>query len=398
MSNESVVIVGAARTPIGTLNGSLSSLKAHELGSAAITGALIRSNVRPEEVSDVILGQVLTANQGQNPARQAAMSAQVPYSVPASVVSMVCGSGLRSVVMGYQSIRCGDASIVVAGGQESMSQSVHAMHMRNGIKFGNGELKDTMIVDGLTDAFSNIHMGITAENVAKQYCLNQSLQDAFAYESQMKYKIAQEEGHFDHEIVSVSVPGRKGTTTLISKDENPRTETTKDSLSKLRPAFIKDGTGSVTAGNSSSINDGAAAVVMMTEDDAKNKGLSPLARIVSSACTGVKPEIMGTGPITAIQAAVSKAGWNIDDVDLFELNEAFAAQSLAVIHDLGLKPEKVNINGGAISLGHPIGASGCRILVTLLYAMQRKGAKKGCASLCIGGGMGIAMCVEACSL
>jgi len=388
--------VGAARTPIGTLNGSLSSLKAHELGSAAITGALIRSNVRPEEVSDVIMGQVLMAGQGQNPARQAAMNAQIPYDVPASVVSMVCGSGLRAVVMAHQSIRCGDANIVVAGGQESMSQSVHAIHMRNGVKFGNAELKDTMIIDGLTDAFSNIHMGITAENVAKQYVLNQSTQDAFAYESQMKYKAAQEAGFFDHEIVSVSVPGRKGTTTLITKDENPRPETTKDTLSKLRPAFIKDGTGSVTAGNSSSINDGAAAVVMMTEDDAKNKGLTPLCRIVSSACTGVKPEIMGTGPISAIQTAVSKAGWNLDDIDLFEINEAFAAQSLAVINELGLKPEKVNINGGAISLGHPIGASGCRILVTLLYSMQRSGAKKGCASLCIGGGMGIALCIECC--
>lgn len=396
ISGGDVVIVGAARTPIGILNGSISSLKAHDLGSAAITGALIRSNVRPEEISDVIMGQVLAAGQGQNPARQAAMNAQIPYNVPASMVSMVCGSGLRSVIMGYQSIRCGDSNIVVAGGQESMSQSVHGMHMRNGLKFGNGELKDTMIVDGLTDAFSNIHMGITAENIAKQYGLNQSTQDTFAYESQMKYKVAQEAGHFDHEIVSVSVPGRKGTTTLITKDENPRPETTKESLSKLRPAFIKDGTGSVTAGNSSSINDGAAAVVMMTEEDAKNKGLTPLARIVSSACTGVKPEIMGTGPISAIQTAVSKAGWKIEDVDLFELNEAFAAQSLAVINDLGLKTEKVNINGGAISLGHPIGASGCRILVTLLYAMQRTGAKKGCASLCIGGGMGIAICVESC--
>lgn len=396
ISGGDVVIVGAARTPIGILNGSISSLKAHDLGSAAITGALIRSNVRPEEISDVIMGQVLAAGQGQNPARQAAMNAQIPYNVPASMVSMVCGSGLRSVIMGYQSIRCGDSNIVVAGGQESMSQSVHGMHMRNGLKFGNGELKDTMIVDGLTDAFSNIHMGITAENIAKQYGLNQSTQDTFAFESQMKYKVAQEAGHFDHEIVSVSVPGRKGTTTLITKDENPRPETTKESLSKLRPAFIKDGTGSVTAGNSSSINDGAAAVVMMTEEDAKNKGLTPLARIVSSACTGVKPEIMGTGPISAIQTAVSKAGWKIEDVDLFELNEAFAAQSLAVINDLGLKTEKVNINGGAISLGHPIGASGCRILVTLLYAMQRTGAKKGCASLCIGGGMGIAICVESC--
>lgn len=396
MGREEVVIVGAARTPIGTLNGSISSLKAHDLGSAAITGALIRSNVRPEEVSDVIMGQVLSAGQGQNPARQAAMNAQIPYNVPASMVSMVCGSGLRSVIMGYQSIRCGDSNIVVAGGQESMSQSVHAMHMRNGLKFGNGEFKDTMIVDGLTDAFTNIHMGITAENIAKEYGLNQSTQDTFAYESQMKYKVAQEAGHFDHEIVSVSVPGRKGTTTLITKDENPRPDTTKETLSKLRPAFIKDGTGSVTAGNSSSINDGAAAVVMMTEDDAKNKGLTPLARIVSSACTGVKPEIMGTGPITAIQTAVSKAGWKIEEVDLFELNEAFAAQSLAVINDLGLNMEKVNVNGGAISLGHPIGASGCRILVTLLYAMQRTGAKKGCASLCIGGGMGIALCVESC--
>jgi len=390
-----VVIVSAARTPIGALSGSLASLKSHELGSAAITGALIRADVRPEEVDDVIMGQVLTAGQGMNPARQAAVQSQVPYATPAATVSMVCGSGLRSVVMGCQAIRSGDARIVVAGGQESMSGSAHAIHMRSGVKFGNAELKDTMLTDGLTDAFSNIHMGITAENIAKEANYSQSQQDAFAFESQMKCKAAQEAGHFDQEIVSVSIPGRKGTTTLVAKDEQPRPETTVEGLGKLRPAFIRDGTGSVTAGNSSTINDGAAAVVLMAESEAKSRGLTPMARVVSSACAGVQPETMGKGPIPAVKKALDKAGWSLDQVDLFELNEAFAAQSMCVVDTLSVDKSKVNVQGGAIALGHPIGASGCRILVTLLHTMQRLGKKRGVASLCIGGGMGIAMCVEA---
>jgi len=390
-----VVIVSAARTPIGGLNGSLSTLKSHELGSAAITGALIRANIRPDEVDDVIMGQVLVAGQGMNPARQAAVQSQIPYQTPAATVSMVCGSGLRSVVMGCQAIKSGDAGIVVAGGQESMSGSAHAIHMRNGVKFGNAELRDTMITDGLTDAFSNIHMGITAENIAKEAKYSQSDQDAFAYQSQMKCKSAQEAGHFDQEIVSVSIPGRKGTTTLVAKDEQPRPETTLEGLGKLRPAFIRDGTGSVTAGNASTINDGAAAVILMSAEEAKSRGLTPMGRVVSSACAGVDPKVMGKGPIPAVSRALEKAGWNKDSVDLFELNEAFAAQSMCVVDTLAIDRSKVNVQGGAIALGHPIGASGCRILVTLLHTMQRLGKKRGVASLCIGGGMGIAVCVEA---
>jgi len=394
MSQTNIVIVSAARTPIGALNGTLSSLKSHELGSAAITGALIRADVRPEEVSDVIMGQVLVAGQGMNPARQAAMRSQIPYQTPAAGVSMVCGSGLRAVMMGVQAIKSGDAEIVVAGGQESMSQSAHAIHMRNGVKFGNAELKDTMLKDGLTDAFSDIHMGITAENIAKQNKYSQADQDAFALESQLKCKASIEAGHFDQEIVSVSIPGRKGATTLVAKDEQPRPETTLEGLGKLRPAFVRDGSGSVTAGNSSTINDGAAAVVLMSEKEAKARGLNPMGRVVATACAGVCPTVMGTGPIPAVSKAVEKAGWKLDEIDLFELNEAFAAQALCVVESLGLDKSKVNVQGGAIALGHPIGASGCRILVTLLHSMQRLGKKKGVASLCIGGGMGIAICVE----
>jgi len=390
-----VVIVSAARTPIGSLNGNLSSLKSYELGSAAITGALIRANIQPDEVDDVIMGQVLVGGEGMNPARQAAVQSQVPYTTPAATVSMVCGSGLRSVVMGCQAIKSGDAGVVVAGGQESMSASRHAIHMRNGTKFGNCELKDMMISDGLTDAFSNIHMGVTAENVAKEKGYTQADQDSFAFDSQLKCKAAQEAGHFDQEIVSVSIPGRKGTTTLVSKDEQPRPDTTLEGLSKLRPAFIRDGSGSVTAGNSSTINDGAAAVILMSANEAKSRGLTPLARIASSACAGLQPEVMGKGPIPAVTKALDKCGWSVGDVDLFELNEAFAAQSMCVVETLGIDRSKVNVQGGAIALGHPIGASGCRVLVTLLHSLQRLGKKKGVASLCIGGGMGIALCVEA---
>lgn len=390
-----VVIVSAARTPIGSLNGSLSSLKSYELGSAAITGALIRANIQPDEVDDVIMGQVLVGGEGMNPARQAAVQSQIPYTTAAATISMVCGSGLRSVVMGCQEIKSGDARVVVAGGQESMSASRHAIHMRNGTKFGNCELKDMMISDGLTDAFSNIHMGVTAENVAKEKGYTQADQDSFAFDSQLKCKAAQEAGHFDQEIVSVSIPGRKGTTTLVSKDEQPRPDTTLEGLSKLRPAFIRDGSGSVTAGNSSTINDGAAAVILMSANEAKSRGLTPLARIASSACAGLQPEVMGKGPIPAVTKALDKCGWSVGDVDLFELNEAFAAQSMCVVETLGIDRSKVNVQGGAIALGHPIGASGCRVLVTLLHSLQRLGKKKGVASLCIGGGMGIALCVEA---
>ena len=342
------------------------------------------------------MGQVLAAGQGMNPARQAAMRSQIPYQTPACGVSMVCGSGLKAVVAGYQAIKAGDADIVVAGGQESMSQSPHVIHMRNGVKFGNAEFKDSMLTDGLTDAFHDIHMGVTAENIASQHKYTQADQDSFAFQSQMKCKAAQEAGHFDQEIVSVCVAGRKGATTLVTKDEQPRPETTLEGLAKLRPAFVKDGSGTVTAGNSSTINDGAAAVVLMSEEDAKVRGVTPMARIASSAVAGVLPTVMGTGPIPAVQKAIEKAGWKMNDVDLFELNEAFAAQSLCVVDALGLDKDKVNVQGGAIALGHPIGASGCRILVTLLHSMQRLGKKKGVASLCIGGGMGIAICVEIC--
>ncbi|NQV48496.1 MAG: acetyl-CoA C-acetyltransferase [Rhodospirillaceae bacterium] len=386
-----VVIASAARTPVGAFLGSLSSLPAHDLGSIAIAEALSRAKVSPEDVSEVIMGQILAAGAGQNPARQAAVNAGVPVTSTAYGINQLCGSGLRSVALGSQAIQLGDASIVVAGGQESMSQSVHAMNLRNGIKMGNGELVDTMISDGLWDAFNGYHMGTTAENIAEKWHLSREEQDAFAAGSQNKAEAAMNEGRFKDEIVPVTIKSRKGET-VVDTDEYPKPGVTAEGLGSLRPAFAKDGT--VTAGNASGINDGAAAVVLMSADEADKRGIKPLARIVSWATAGVDPAIMGTGPIPASRAALEKAGWTVDDLDLIEANEAFAAQACAVNADMGWDTGKVNVNGGAIAIGHPIGASGARVLVTLLYEMQRRDAKKGLATLCIGGGMGIAMCVE----
>ncbi|XP_022108993.1 acetyl-CoA acetyltransferase, cytosolic-like [Acanthaster planci] len=390
---DPVVIVSAARTPIGSINGALASLAANQLGTIAIKEALQRAKVSPEDVSEVILGQVLTAAEGQNPARQASVNAGIPVTVAACTVNMVCGSGLRAVVLGSQAIQCGDATIVVAGGQESMSKAPHAVHMRNGVKFGDCSLADTLLIDGLKDAFNKYHMGITAENVAKQWKVSREEQDEFALKSQLRCEAAQAKGAFDEEIVPVTVAQRKGTT-VVKQDEFPRKGCVIENFAKLRAAFIQDGTGTVTAGNASGINDGAAALVLMKKSEAEKRGISPLASIVNWAQAGVDPAVMGTGPIPAIKKALEKAGWSIPDVDLFELNEAFAAQSLAVVKELGLDPAKVNVNGGAIALGHPIGASGARILVTLLHALRQTGGKKGVAALCIGGGMGIALCVE----
>ncbi|XP_045584390.1 acetyl-CoA acetyltransferase, cytosolic [Procambarus clarkii] len=393
MALNTPVIVSAARTPVGSFNGSLSSLRSHELGSLVIKKALSQATIVPEDVSEVILGQVLTGGQGQNPARQAAVNAGLPYTVPASVVNMLCGSGLKSVAIGCQAIMVGDASVVVCGGQESMSQAPHALHLRSPVKMGPATMVDTMMIDGLTDAFHNYHMGVTAENVAKKWNLTRLQQDTFALKSQEKAEAAQQAGYFDQEIVPVLVPGRKGATE-VKTDEFPRHGSTLDGLSKLKPCFVTNGTGTVTAGNASGINDGAAALVLTSEMEAKNRDIKPLASVVSWAQAGVDPAIMGTGPIPAIKSALKKANWSIDEVDLWELNEAFAAQSLAVIQELGINLEKVNVNGGAIALGHPIGASGARILVTLLHAMLRLNKKRGVAALCVGGGMGIAVCVE----
>ena len=388
-----VVIVAAKRTPIGSFNGSLASLQAHDLATTVIKDILAVTGVAPGDVSEVILGQVLGGGQGQNPARQAAIAAGLPNETPAMGINMVCGSGLRAVALGAQAIAAGDSMIVLAGGMESMSQSKHCVHMRPGVKFGDVGLEDTMLKDGLTDAFHKYHMGITAENVAKKYLLSREEQDEFAALSQQKAGVAISSGVFKEEIVPVTVPGRKADT-IVSEDEYPRPETTKESLAKLRPAFVKDGTGTVTAGNASGINDGAAVVMLMSAEEAMKRNLTPLAKISSHATAGVEPALMGTGPVPAVKKALSKASWTIADVDLFELNEAFASQSLAVVKDLGAPPEKVNVNGGSIALGHPIGASGCRVLTTLLHAMKARGARKGCVALCIGGGMGIAMCVE----
>jgi len=391
------VIVAAARTPIGALNGSLASVSSHELGSTVIKALLGRSNVEADQVSEVILGQVLSCGQGQNPARQSAINAGLPHSVPAMGVNMVCGSGLKAVVLAAQAIEAAseddDKQIFIAGGQESMSQAVHFVNLRNGIKFGDATLKDSMVSDGLTDAFERIHMGITAENVAKEFNISRSQQDEFAAESQKKTKTAIDEDAFDQEIVSVEVKSRKGSVVIVSKDEYPKPETNEESLARLRPAFIKEN-GSVTAGNASGLNDGAAAVMVMSLNEASRRGLQAMAKIVSWASTGVNPSIMGIGPVSAVRKAVDKAGWTLEEVDLFELNEAFAAQSLAVVKELGVPAEKVNVCGGAIALGHPIGASGCRILVTLLHQLQRREKRRGVASLCIGGGMGIALCVQ----
>jgi acetyl-CoA C-acetyltransferase len=388
---DDIVIVSAARTPVGAFNGSLSSLPAHDLGKIAITEALKRAGVEGPRVSEVIMGQILTAAQGQNPARQASIAAGIPVETPAWGVNQLCGSGLRAVALGYQAILNGDSDIVVAGGQESMSQAPHAAHLRNGTKMGSLEMVDTMIKDGLWDAFNGYHMGNTAENVAKKWQITRQMQDEFAVASQNKAEAAQKAGKFKDEIVAVTIKSRKGDI-VVDTDEYPKHGTTVDSIAKLRPAFDKEG--SVTAGNASGINDGAAAVVLMKASEAAKLGKTPLARIVSWAQAGVDPAIMGTGPIPASRSALQKAGWKHDDLDLVEANEAFAAQACAVNKDLGWDTAKVNVNGGAIALGHPIGASGARVLVTLLHEMQRRNAKKGLATLCIGGGMGIAMCVE----
>jgi acetyl-CoA C-acetyltransferase len=392
MSNATdIVIAGAARTPIGAFNGALASLAAHELGKIAIAEAMKRCHVVPGEVNEVVMGQILTAGAGMNPARQAALAAGLPVSTTAYVVNQVCGSGLRSVALGSQQIKTGDASIVVAGGQESMSLSPHCMHLRNGTKMGDVQMIDTMIKDGLWDAFNGYHMGNTAENVAEKYQITRAAQDELAARSQQRAVAAQEAGRFTDEIVPVTIKTRKGDT-VVDKDEYPRAGTTVEVLAKLRPAFTKDGT--VTAGNASGINDGAAAVVLMSAAEADRRGVTPLARIVSWATAGVDPALMGTGPIPASRKALEKAGWKAGDLDLIEANEAFAAQACAVNRELGFDAGKVNVNGGAIALGHPIGASGTRILVTLIHEMAKRDARRGLATLCIGGGMGIAMCVE----
>ena len=388
---DDIVIVSAARTPVAAFNGALASLPAHDLGKVAIQEALRRAGLETGQVSEVIMGQILTAGQGQNPARQASIAAGIPVAVPAWGVNQLCGSGLRAVALGFQQIANGDAEVVVAGGQELMSQAQHCAHLRNGTKMGSLEMVDTMIKDGLWDAFNGYHMGNTAENVARQWQITRQQQDEFAVASQNKAEAAQKSGKFKDEIAPVTVKTRKGDV-VVDTDEYPRHGTTLDTVAKLRPAFVKDGT--VTAGNASGINDGAAAAVLMSASEAQKRGLTPLARIVSWAHAGVDPAIMGSGPIPASRAALKKAGWKIEDLDLIEANEAFAAQACAVNKDLGWDPTRVNVNGGAIAIGHPIGASGARVLVTLLYEMQRRNAKKGLATLCIGGGMGIAMCVE----
>jgi len=386
-----VVITGATRTPVGSFNGSLSSLSAADLGAIAILEALKRSNVDAKDVDEVVLGQVLTAATGMNPARQALLSAGIPDDRTAYLVNQVCGSGLRSVAQAFQAIKVGDSNIVVAGGQESMSQAPHATHMRNGTKMGDTKLFDTMIKDGLWCSLMGYHMGNTAENIAQKWQITRDEQDEFAANSQQKAEAAQKAGRFDDEITPVSIKTRKGDV-LCAIDEYPRSGTTIETLSKLSPAFDREGT--VTAGNASGINDGAAALVLMSLEEAEKRQITPLARIASWATAGVDPAVMGSGPIPASQKALERAGWKIEDVELIEANEAFAAQAIAVNRDLGWDPELVNVNGGAIAIGHPIGASGGRILVTLLHEMNRRKAKKGLATLCIGGGMGIAMCVE----
>ena len=386
-----IVIASAARTPVGSFNGAFASLSAHALGTIAIQAALERAGVKPEEVDEVIMGQILTAGAGQNPARQAAMNAGIPAGATAFGINQLCGSGLRAVALAAQQISSGDAAIVVAGGQESMTQAPHAAQLRAGQKMGDLAMVDTMIKDGLWDAFHGYHMGTTAENVAEKYQITREQQDEFAAASQRKAGEAMQAGRFKDEIAPVTVKGRKGDV-VISEDEYPKPSTDYEVLQKLRPAFSK--TGTVTAGNASGINDGAAVAVVMSAEEARKRGVTPMARIVSWATAGVDPSIMGTGPIPASRAALKKAGWNIGDLDLIEANEAFAAQACAVNKDLGWDTSKVNVNGGAIALGHPIGASGARVLTTLLFEMQKRDAKKGLATLCIGGGMGVALCVE----
>ncbi len=386
-----VVIAAAARTPIGSFNGALSSVPAHYLGETVIREVMSRAKVEGSDVDEAVMGQILTAAAGQNPARQAAMNAGIPDDKTAYGINQLCGSGLRAVALGYQAIKLGDAGIVVAGGQESMSQSPHAQQLRNGQKMGDLQLVDTMIKDGLWDAFNGYHMGQTAENIAEKWQLTREQQDEFAVASQNKAEAAMNAGKFKDEIVPVTIKTRKGDV-VVDTDEYPRAGATMEGMAKLRPAFTKDGT--VTAGNASGINDGAAAVVLMGAEEADKRGVKPLAKIKSWATCGVAPAIMGTGPIPASRKALEKAGWSVGDLDLIESNEAFAAQSLAVAKDLGFDMDKVNVNGGAIALGHPIGASGARVLVTLLHEMQKRDAKKGLATLCIGGGMGVAMCLE----
>ncbi len=388
---QSIVIASAARTPVGSFNGAFANTSAHDLGSIAIKEALLRAGVAGAEVDEVILGQILTAGQGQNPARQAAMNAGIPKEATAWGLNQLCGSGLRAVALGMQQIACGDAKIIVAGGQESMSMAPHCAYLRAGTKMGNLELVDTMIKDGLTDAFFGYHMGTTAENVAKQWQLTRDEQDNFAVASQNKAEAAQKAGKFKDEIVTVTLKTRKGDV-IVSDDEYIKHGVTLEGIGKLRPAFDKEGT--VTAANASGINDGAAATVLMSEQEASRRGITPLARIVSWATAGVDPAIMGTGPIPASRKALERAGWSVGDLNLVEANEAFAAQACAVNKDMGWDPSIVNVNGGAIAIGHPVGASGARILNTLLFELKRRGGGKGLATLCIGGGMGVALCVE----
>jgi acetyl-CoA C-acetyltransferase len=391
MTQDSVVIVSAARTPVGSFSGAFASLPAHQLGVVALKSAMDRAKVEPKEVDEVILGQILTAGQGQNPARQASVAAGIPVESPAWGVNQLCGSGLRAVALGMQQIANGDASIIAAGGQESMSRAPHCQHLRDGVKMGDYQMIDTMIRDGLWDAFNGYHMGNTAENVARQWQITRDVQDKFAVASQNKAEAAQKAGKFKDEIAPVTVSTRKGDV-VVENDEYIRHGATLDSVAKLKAVFQKDGT--VTPGNASGINDGAAVAILMSAKEAEKRGLTPLARIASWAHAGVDPAIMGSGPIPASRAALKKAGWKTDDLDLVEANEAFAAQACAVNKDMGWNPDIVNVNGGAIAIGHPIGASGARVLTTLLYEMQKRKAKKGLATLCIGGGMGIAMCVE----
>ena len=388
---EEVVIVAAARTAVGSFNGAFATVHAHTLGTVALKAAMERARIEPGEVQEVILGQVLTAAQGQNPARQAARHAGIPDGATAFGINQVCGSGLRAVALAAQQIRTGESKIVLAGGQESMSLSTHAGYLRAGVKMGELGLIDTMLKDGLWDAFHGYHMGTTAENVATQFQITRAEQDAFAVASQHKASAAQKAGRFKDEIVAVTITGRKGDT-VVTDDEYIRHDSTPEQMAKLRPAFSKDGT--VTAGNASGINDGAAVLVVMSATEASRRGLTPLARIASFATAGVDPAVMGTGPIPASRRALERAGWSIQDLDLIEANEAFAAQACAVNKDMGWDTDKVNVNGGAIAIGHPIGASGARVLTSLLYEMQRRGSQKGLATLCIGGGMGVAMCVE----
>lgn len=386
-----VAIIAALRTPVGSFNGSLSKVPAHYLGEVVIKGLLSETGVPAKDIDEVFLGQILTAGTGQNPARQASINAGLPVETTAFGINQLCGSGLRAVALGFQAIICGDAEIVIAGGQESMSQSQHSAHLRNGYKMGSAEFKDTMIWDALTDVFNDTHMGITAENIAEQWQITRETQDQFAAASQNKAEAAQAAGKFEDEIVTVTIKSRRGDVE-VSEDEYIRKGVTVESLSGMRPAFKKDGT--VTAANASGINDGAAAVLLMTVEEANKRGLTPLAIIKSWATAGVDPSIMGIGPVPASKKALEKAGWTMDDLDLVEANEAFAAQACAVGQDLGIPADKLNVNGGAIAIGHPLGASGARVLTTLLHEMKRRDAHKGLATLCIGGGMGVAMCVE----